>query len=137
MDTSRRQSWLWVAFLVAVVYLLVGIGFAIPRTHVRVWRLAAWLASAAAYAAHLGYEHFRLRTAPRAVPLHAALAVAIGAFALAVAAIVHRLWAGVPTPPSRFLAFVVWPIVTGVPAFLVARVAGALLVRLTGRGDAT
>jgi hypothetical protein len=98
--------------------------------------LAAWLASAAAYAAHLGYEHFRLRTSPRAVPLHASLAVAVGVFALALAAIVHRLLAGVPTPPSRFLAFVVWPIVAGVPAFLVALVAGPLLVRLAGSADA-
>jgi hypothetical protein len=83
--------------LAGAVYLVAGITFAAlagwaPSPQMRVaWRLAAWLTSGAAFAAHVGYEHFRLRTLPLATASHAAAAVAVGAFALAVAANVHAL----------------------------------------------
>src|SRR3989442_15613820 len=67
--------------LVAVAYMAIGIVFAAlaaDANYVRVWRLAAWLASAAAAAAHIGYEHYRLRSSPRPTALHAAGAVALG-----------------------------------------------------------
>jgi hypothetical protein len=114
---------------IAVTYCLVGIVFAAPGTYARAWRLAAWVVSAAAYAAHIGYEHLRLRNAPIWLALHAALAVAVGALALAVAAMIHRSLAGVATSQSRLLAFVLWPLITGIPAFLVALGVGALLAR--------
>src|SRR6266511_5656846 len=83
--------------LVAVAYGAIGIVFAAlaaDADHVRLWRLAAWLASAAVAAAHIGYEHYRLRGSPRPTALHAAGAVALGAFGLALAANVHWLFAG-------------------------------------------
>jgi purine-cytosine permease-like protein len=75
--------------LVGAVYLAAGIGFGAlaagsASQQIRVtWRLAAWLASAAAFAAHIGYEHFRRRNPPRATAWHTPLAFALGAFALA------------------------------------------------------
>src|SRR5450759_888224 len=33
--------------------------FALPADHVHAWRLAAWMVSGVAYAAHIGYEHFK------------------------------------------------------------------------------
>jgi hypothetical protein len=53
------------------------------------------------------------------------LAVALGAFALAVAANVHGVW--VASSHQRALAFalVAWPALTAVPAFVVALGAAA------------
>ena len=100
-----------------------------------VWRLVAWVVSAVTFAAHIGYEHFRLGHSPRRTALHSAMAVALGAFALAVAANVHRYWAA--SNNQRFfgltLALVAWPALCGLPAFVVALAAasGLALVRRT------
>jgi hypothetical protein len=125
---------------VAIVYPVVGITFAAlanpSASHeMRVtWRLAAWLVSAAAFAAHLGYEHFRLRSSPPRAALHVAVAVALGAFALAVWVIVHGQWGGSShQSPLAPLALVVFPAVTGVPAFVVAFLTAAVLARIRRR----
>ena len=113
------------------MYFLIGRVFAAPVNHVHLWRLAAWVVSGVAYAAHIGYEYFRLRHSLRSTALHAALAVAIGAFALAVAGAVHSLSATSAIRPTWLLALVVWPVATAVPAFIVAFFAGAVLDRLS------
>jgi hypothetical protein len=134
MKTSRHQPWFLTALLVGAVYFLIGKLFALPTDHVQAWRLAAWVASAAVFAAHLGYEYFRLGNSPRSTALHAAIAVSVGAFGLAVAATVHSWLVPSTTPPVRFLlALIVWPAVTALPAFLVAYVAIAVLARLRPR----
>ena len=126
-----RQSWFGTAILIGVLYCVIGIVFALPSNQVRLWRLAAWVLSAAVYAAHIGYEKFRLGNSPRATALHAAMAVAVGAFLLAIAATVHKSMVVSHAPYWRFLlALVVWPIVTALPAFLVALAVAALLARL-------
>src|SRR5436189_138405 len=84
--------------LFAVAYAVIGVGFGLlassADTHyVRLWRLAAWGASAVVAAGQVGYEHFRLGSSPRSTALHAAGAVALGAFGLALAANI----------PSRFV----------------------------------
>ena len=135
VNGSGRQPWLRPALLVGVVYLAAGLvfgglaGLAPSHRMVVAWRLAAWLASAAAFAAHIGYEHFRLRDPPRATALHAAVAVALGAFALAAAANVHELWTARSYRPMLAIALVAWPVATAVPAFLVALAAAAGLAR--------
>jgi hypothetical protein len=129
------------AILFAIVYPVVGITFAAlanpsVSNEMRItWRLAAWLVCAAAFAAHLGYEHFRLRSSPLRAALHVSLAVALGAFALAVWVIVHARWVGSSQGPLAPLALVVFPAVTGVPAFVVALVAGAVLTRMRRRSQ--
>ena len=132
MDEARRQQYARVVVLVGVMYALIGVVFAWPATHVRVWRLAAWLVSAAAYAAHIGYERFGLRNVPPRAAWHVALAVALGAFGLAVAATIHSL-SVVSTHQHRRLllvALVVWPIMTGLPAYLVGLGVSEVLARL-------
>src|SRR5207302_1754302 len=97
MDVGRindRQRWVPIVVMVGVGYAFVGSTFAIPATHVKAWRLAAWVVSAFAYAAQIGYERFRLRNSPRCAALHVALAVALGAFGLAVSANIHSLALG-------------------------------------------
>jgi hypothetical protein len=136
VNASRRQVWVRSALLVGVVYFLIGRGFAAPASHVQMWRLAAWVFSGAVYAAHIAYEHFKLRNPPRITALHAALAVAIGAIGLAVAGMIHSLSVASTIRPAWLLALIVWPAVTAVPAFLVAWLAGAVLARLPRSADA-
>lgn len=124
------------ALLVGAAYFLVGRLFALPAGDVRAWRVAAWLVSGLAYAAHFAYEHFRLRSAPRSTALHTAFAVALGAIALAVAGMVHSLSIGAGLRPAWLLALVVWPAATAVPAFLGALAAAAALARLARGKDA-
>jgi hypothetical protein len=134
MNTSRRQHWFLMALVVGVGYFLIGELFALPTNHVRAWRLAAWLASAALYAAHIGYEYFRVKISPRSTAFHVATAVALGAFGLALAATLHAVLVPSATPFGRFLlALVVWPAITALPAFLVAYLALAVLARLWPR----
>jgi len=141
MERLVNQRWPWVAILVAAVYPIVGITFALPtnprasREIVVSWRLAAWLVSFAAFAAHLAYEHSQLRNSALRAALHTSLAVALGAFALAVWILIHaRLNASTNQSPLAPLALVVFPALTGAPAFLVAFVALTLLTRIRRRG---
>jgi len=126
----------------ATVYPVVGITFAALANpsasgEMRVaWRLAAWLVSAAAFVAHLGYEYFGLRNPPPRAALHAAVAVALGAFILAVWVNLHARWgASSHQSPLAPLALVVFPVVTGVPAFLVGLITLAAAARTRRRGQ--
>ena len=137
MSASARQPWFGTAILVGVLYCVIGIVFAFPSNQVRMWRLAAWVTSAAVYAAHIWYEHFRLRNASRSTALHVAVAVGIGGFALAVAATVHSLFVPPNYHRSRFvLALMVWPLITALPAFLVALAVAAVLAHLPTKRSA-
>jgi hypothetical protein len=115
-----------------VTYLAVGMIFGTlagwaQSSQARVAsRLAAWLISAAVFAAHIWYEHVRLGSSPRTTALRASLAVALGAFALAVAAIVH---AHGRSGHARYLVFFVWPVLGALPAFGVALAAAMVLAR--------
>jgi hypothetical protein len=84
--------------------IIVGIVFAVPTTHVQVWRLAAWMVSAIGYATHIADERFRLRNSPGSAALHVALAVALGAFGLAVGAKMDSLFVG-STPSTGSFCF--------------------------------
>ncbi|MFL6260552.1 MAG: hypothetical protein ACJ76Y_12630 [Thermoanaerobaculia bacterium] len=138
MDPHANQRWLRMALLFAILYPVVGIAFAalanpsVSNMMRITWRLAAWVLSAAAFAAHVGYEHFRLRNPPLRAALHVSAAVALGAFALAVWVIVHGRWSGAASHQSPLapLALIAFPAVTGVPAFVVALVAVAILARM-------
>src|SRR5436309_11008971 len=125
MDVSR---WVRAMILVAVAYALIGIVFGVLG-----WRLAAWVASAVVAAAHIGYEHYRLDSPPRPTALHAAGAVALGAFGLALAANVHWLFAETHGQQSPLIALVAWPVITAVPAFQMALAVAAVLDRLSRR----
>jgi hypothetical protein len=132
MDVSGRRSWVRALLLAGVAYAAIGIVFAALAAdahHVRVWRLAAWVASALVAAAHIWYEHYRLGSSPRPTALHAAGAVALGAFGLALAANVHWLFAGTHGQRPPLLALPVWPVVTALPAFLAALAIAAVLAR--------
>jgi hypothetical protein len=114
------------------VYVLVGVLFVFPAGHVRVWRLAAWVVSAVTYATHVGFERFAQRNPLRSAALHVALAAALGAFGLAVAAIMYSVVVGSDSQHQRLLliALIVWPVMTGLPAFLFGLVTSWMLARV-------
>jgi hypothetical protein len=98
------------------------------------WRLAAWLSSLAMFVSHVAYERVRLgRTTPTAAKRSAA-AVALGAAILALAGPVRSHWGSAESLRVSILALVLWPIITGVPAFLVALAAAAAYGRIAGAG---
>jgi len=116
-----------------MVYLVVGVAFPNPPASNKMqfmWRLTAWLICAVAFAIHIGLAYFRFQNSLRGTALQAALSVALGAFGLAVAANIHALMTGTGNRRLLALALVIWPLLTGVPAFLVAFVATALLARV-------
>ena len=117
--------------LLGAVYFVFGVAFAAfagrsaSNSMRETWNRLGFLASAVAFALHIGYEHFRLRNSPLITASHVSMAVALGAFALAVSANVHGYRVG--TNNQRLLAFalVAWPALTAVPAFVVALVVAA------------
>jgi hypothetical protein len=126
--------------LVAAIYALVGILSGVfareaASNQMRVtWRFAAFVMSGIAFAVHIAYEHFRLRTSPVVTAWHTALAVALGGFALAVGANVHEHFSASSHRGLLIGMLVVWPVLTGLPALLVAwGVAAGLSLRRAPR----
>jgi hypothetical protein len=131
MSNSSRQRWLGIVILVGVLYPAVGIAFgaiaqAAASEQMRFfWRLSAFVISAVVFTAHIAYEHFRLRNTARPTAWHASVAVAFGAFALALVANIHDLGSASGYRPRMLIALAAWPLLTAVPAFIVALVMAA------------
>jgi len=118
---------------IGAAYALDGIVFGAlavgPPGAVRFWRLAAWVTSAALFGAHVAYERLRAgRPAPSGAA-RAAAAAAFGAFLLAAAGPARTRWGTDAFWRTAALSLVLWPIVTGVPAFVAAWVGGSILER--------
>jgi hypothetical protein len=126
------------ALVLAAWYFIIGYGSALldPSIPVKMrfpWRLGAWIACGVAYAAHIVYLQFKFRKSPLGTALHAAIAVALGAFLLAFAAAVHARMVSTHAPYWQFLvALIVWPVITAGPAFLVGLSAAWVLGRIPG-----
>jgi hypothetical protein len=119
--------------LFGVVYVFVGVAFPNPPASNKfqfMWRLGAWFIAFLAFAIHIGLEHFRFHNPPFRAAFHVAAAVSLGAFGLATAANIHALRAGTGNQRLLALALVIWPIIAGVPAFIVALIAVAGFARL-------
>ena len=134
MGERRPRPWVHSAAVLGTGYALVGVLFALPTTHAKWWRLAAWMVSALGYAAQILYERVRLRNSAGLAALHVAFAAALGAFGLAVGANIHSLSVGSSNQQRQLLllSLGIWPMITALPAFLVALGAGALLARAFG-----
>jgi hypothetical protein len=132
MNTTASLRWFWAVLVLGALYFVAGIVFAAlaksaVSTEMRsAWRLAAWVVSAVGFAAHLRYEHVLLRSSPRTTAFHVALAVGLGAFALAVSASLH---ARATQHSFPMIALAIWPVVTALPAFVVALAVAVLLTR--------
>ena len=128
---NEPRGWFRVAFLVGTLYLIIGRVGALPAYNVRVWRLAAWLVSAAIFGVHIGYEHFKLRSPRRRAAIHAAAAVAIGSFGLAVMGMINSFSSETGFRLVWIVALIAWPAITAIPAFVVGFIAAAGLGRLS------
>jgi hypothetical protein len=69
---------------------------------------------------HIAYEHFRLRNTAWPTAWHASVAVAFGAFALALKANIYDPGSASGYRPRMLIALVAWPLLAAVPAFIVA-----------------
>ena len=131
-----RHARAWTVLLASVAYVVVGIGTAIlagvasSPTGVKAWRLAAWLLSLILFAIHFAVErHGDERR--RRVAVRVAVAVAFGAFGVALLGPIRSHWDEAHLPRLMLLSIVAWPVLTGAPAFLVALLAGFVLDRVT------
>jgi hypothetical protein len=135
---QARYRWFTVAIVTGVVYASIGVGSAPLRTpSVFFWRFAAWVVSAIVYGSHIGYEHFWLGNPPRSAAVHVGFGAAIGAFGLATAATVRSLLTGTGNLHLLRLALIVWPVITAVPAFLIALILSSVLIRVARRETST
>ena len=131
--TSR--PWLPVALAAAVIYPAVGIGFAFLDSSsapagVPFWRLAAWVVSALVFGTHLLSELRRHTTFPLRSAAHVSIAVALGAFILAVWVLAYARATGHSQGPIAPLALVLFPLFVGAPAFAVAFITASLANKL-------
>lgn len=136
MKTAAVRAALLVSVVYATVGLLIGIlaGQAASNEGRVAWRWSAWIVSAVAFGAHIVYEQVRLRSSPRVTALHVSLAAGLGAFALAVAANMHAQTASQHQHAvSLALSLAIWPVMTALPAFLVALVLAMLVARARQR----
>jgi hypothetical protein len=129
MDKPKPRLWLEAVLLTGVFYSTVGIAFTTfgawssSNRMVVAWRVASFVVSLVAFAIHIGYEHFGLGSRPMIGALHASLAVALGGFLLALAANINSRRVANSSHGLLAIALVVWPVMTGIPAFLVALIA--------------
>ena len=131
--TAQNPRWFPIALLLGLLYFLLGVGFATlaswaASNSTRVtWNRLGFLISVVAFALHIVYEHFRLRSSPLITATHVSIAVALGALALAVNANIHGYRVGSSNKRLLAIALVAWPAITAIPAFVVALVTASVL----------
>lgn len=140
--TPRAHRLRW-SFALALAYVVIGVAtselaaIATSTQGRNAWRLAAWLISFAAFVGHILHQRLRVGDAPASTARQVAGAAALGAFGLAVAGPVRSHWAAADFARTAVLSLIVWPILTGLPALVVAYVAGMMLGRRTGGASPT
>lgn len=136
---EHRDRWLTRVVGASLTYFAAGIifgalaGAAGPTPARTLWRATAFLVSGVVYVAHLAAEWRSRRVL--ASSLHVALAVAIGAFALALSANIHSLFVASSNRLLLRASVLIWPVMTALPAFVVAFAATTLGNRLGRRTD--
>ena len=133
---SKRAT---IVLIAALLYGLVGWGTAaLARSAagsagVKVWRLTAWLSSVVIFVGHILYDRYKLSDSASRTARMAAFSVMIAVFALAIIGpvLAHRnsadFWR------SGVLSVLLWPLLTGIPAFIVALAIASLAGRRLAR----
>jgi hypothetical protein len=135
MTAMVRRRWLRAVVFSGAAYLAAGIVFGAlagraASNHIRVsWRLTAWAISAAVFTAHIIHERVHSGSAPGLAAWRVSLGVALGALGLAAAATVHAATAPGGRGPAILPMLLVWPVVTAMPAFIVAIAISAVIAR--------
>jgi uncharacterized protein (DUF486 family) len=133
MNYQNRRLWLRAVLLAGALYCTIGIGFSAlaarssSQRTVVAWNVASFVVSLVVFAVHIAYEHFGIGNRPLIVAWHASLAVALGSFLLAVSANINSFRVAKSPHGLLAIALIVWPLMTGMPAFLVALIAAVAL----------
>ena len=136
MKNSTGPRWYNAAIVVGVIYFAIAVatgGLAAMAQSDRaqfLWRLSAFIFSGLLFLAHIAYEQFRVHSTPKATAVHTSIAVAIGALALAVSANLNDLFFAMGYRWRMLLAFILWPILTAVPAFVSALILATVIRKL-------
>ena len=122
--------------LAGLLYAAIGVGtaalsgMASSPAGVRAWRYAAWLLSGSVFLWHIMAARPRRGNFVGAAA-QVALGVALGALLLAALGPVRAHWGGANRGRLVLLSIVLWPLLTGLPAFLVALGAEYLIGRMS------
>jgi len=129
-----RMTRAWMFVLASAGYVLAGAGTAFlagsasSAAAVKAWRLGSWLFSLLIFGCHFAGER-RLRSGPVSSARILASAVALGACGVAALGPLRAHWGDPARSRLVLLSIVAWPLITGVPAFLVALSARLLFDR--------
>ena len=129
---------MWTVLLAGAAYVLVGTttamlaGRASSPVAVKGWRTVAWLLSLAVFGIHVAYVRGR-GDRRLSVALQVALGVAVGALGLAALGPVRTHWADASRLKLVALSLLLWPLLTGIPAFVATLLAGFILDRVARR----
>jgi hypothetical protein len=131
MNNQNRRLRLRAVLLTGAIYCAIGIGFgafaAWSSSQRTAWNVASFVVSLVVFAVHIGYEYFGIGNRPLIVAWHTSLAVALGSFLLAVSANINSLRVANAKHGLLAIALVVWPLMVGIPAFVVALIAAVAL----------
>lgn len=94
------------------------------------WRLSAWPLSLVVFAVHFLYERARAADPVVHRAVRVGVAAGLGGLFLALVGPVRSHWGAPDFGRAAVLSLVLWPLLTGIPAFLLAWFAGNLLAKL-------
>lgn len=133
-----ERSWQRVASI-GLVYSGLGVGSAVISNDLESAPLQAsirvgiFIVAIAVFCRHLRIELARSAGRHGASALIASSALALGTFLLALYAVSTSWWDSSRLPTSLLWALLIWPVATGLPAFLGALVLGRMMVRFHRR----
>jgi hypothetical protein len=133
-----EQAWKRV-ILVGLIYLALGVISAVVSNPLRseflqaAIRISIFLVALAVYYYSLRLEMNRFDSGIKKSALLTSSAVAVGTFLLAVYAIGMEWWETSGVRNSLLTALIIWPVATGIPAFLMALLLGYVTVRVRKR----
>ena len=128
--SGDSRPWVGAALLAGLLYVVAGAVTAeLARTAgspgmAKFWRLSAWPLSLAVFLGHTGYE--RARRAPLPAAFHVALGAALGGLLLAAVGPVRSHWGAPDFTRAALLSLLVWPFLTGIPAFVLGFLAASI-----------
>src|SRR5260370_29464060 len=133
-NMAGGSTWLRSVLLIGIVYMVVGIvtaHFATSASSIQVrnlWRLTAWVLSLLVFLGHVAHERLRAGNSTKKAALHAAAAVALGAFVLAAVGPVRGYWDASNFWREAVLSLALWPFFTGFPDVLTDLIPASTLV---------
>lgn len=81
------------------------------------WRLSAWPLSLLVFVCHFAWERLKLSNPILRAARHVAIAAGLGGLFLALVGPVRTHWGAPDFGRATVLSMVLWPLLTGIPAF--------------------